>query len=70
MTDTAQAECFIPDKEVREICGGISEMTLWRWDRDPDLNFPPPVRINRRKYRDKAAVLAFWRNRLPEAGAA
>lgn len=30
--------------------GGISEMTLWRWLRDPTLNFPKPLVINRRRY--------------------
>jgi predicted DNA-binding transcriptional regulator AlpA len=42
---------LIPDPEVRKRYGGISEMTLWRWDHDPALNFPKPVRIRNRKYR-------------------
>jgi predicted DNA-binding transcriptional regulator AlpA len=28
----------------------ISQMTRWRWENDPDLKFPQPIRINRRSY--------------------
>jgi hypothetical protein len=34
-------------------------MTLWRWDHDPDLNFPKPIRIRSRKYRDERELDAF-----------
>ena len=34
-------------------------MTLWRWDHDPNLKFPKPVRIRGRKYRDEAELDAF-----------
>ena len=34
-------------------------MTLWRWDRDPGLNFPKPIRIRGRKYRDESELNAF-----------
>ena len=30
---------------------GVSSMTVWRWDRDPALNFPKPFRIKGRKCR-------------------
>ena len=53
---------LVPDPEV---CGryGVSAMTLWRWDQDQNLNFPKPVRIRRRKYRDAAELDAFDRAR-------
>jgi predicted DNA-binding transcriptional regulator AlpA len=28
----------------------ISEMTLYRWERDEALNFPQPMRIKKRKF--------------------
>ena len=31
----------------------------WRWDHDPDLNFPKPIRIRSRKYRDERELDAF-----------
>ncbi len=37
-------------KQVRERYGGISDMTLWRWLRDPNLQFPKPIVINGRRY--------------------
>lgn len=29
---------------------GISEMSLWRWQQDPKLDFPKPMIVNGRKY--------------------
>jgi len=29
---------------------GVSEMSIWRWVRDPALAFPQPIYINRRRY--------------------
>jgi predicted DNA-binding transcriptional regulator AlpA len=28
----------------------VSDMTLWRWLNDPDLDFPRPIVINHRRY--------------------
>lgn len=36
--------------QVCELCGGVSDMTLWRWLNDPALNFPKPIYIARRRY--------------------
>ena len=35
---------------VRQQLGKISNVTLWRWTRDPDLNFPKPRKIQGRNY--------------------
>jgi hypothetical protein len=36
---------------VKRENGNISDMTLWRWTRDPRIKFPPPdFTINNRKY--------------------
>jgi predicted DNA-binding transcriptional regulator AlpA len=36
---------------VRRMIGNISDMTLWRWSHNPDLDFPEPdVVINGRKF--------------------
>ena len=52
---------------------GVVEMTLWRWERDPHLNFPKPIEINGRLYqheseldhwdRERAAAAAYRRAR-------
>jgi predicted DNA-binding transcriptional regulator AlpA len=36
--------------QLRNRLGGISDMTLWRWLRDPRLEFPKPLIVNRRRY--------------------
>jgi hypothetical protein len=38
---------------------GITDMTLWRWLRDPELGFPQPVTIRRRRYWSEAKLDAF-----------
>jgi predicted DNA-binding transcriptional regulator AlpA len=54
MTETR----LLSEAKVRERYG-VSSMTLYRWDRDPDLNFPKAKRIRGRKYRDAAELDAF-----------
>jgi predicted DNA-binding transcriptional regulator AlpA len=42
---------------VRGLCGGISDMTLWRWlDR---LSFPKPTYIGRRRYWRESEILVW-----------
>jgi predicted DNA-binding transcriptional regulator AlpA len=43
-------EEFVPSGQLRAELGGISDMTLWRWLKDPKLNFPQPVQIRNRRY--------------------
>lgn len=57
---------LIPDPQVRRLLGNISEMTTWRWDRDPKvapkmaaLGWPPPIYINQRKYRSSRGFRKF-----------
>ena len=50
---------LVPDPTVcREL--NISSMTLWRWDHDPELRFPPPIMIRRRKFRVRR-LLEQWK---------
>lgn len=48
---------------TRAVCRryGVSDRTISRWERDPDLQFPQPVTINKRKYYDASALTAFDR---------
>jgi hypothetical protein len=39
----------------------VSEMTIWRWKRDPKLNTPPPSLINGIEYNDRDAWDAWMR---------
>jgi hypothetical protein len=50
---------LVPDKQVRKECGGVCRMTIYRWERDPNLKFPPAVKINNRKYRSRILLEQF-----------
>jgi hypothetical protein len=51
---------LVPDPAVwRQL--HVTSMTLFRWDRDPRLNFPKPIKINGRKYRSRSALDAWIR---------
>ena len=50
---------FVPDQQVRKELGGITEMTTWRWDRNPErapIGWEPPIRIGPRKFRTRKMV--------------
>jgi hypothetical protein len=52
---------FVPDPVViKEF--GITAMSVWRWDRDPELialGWPPPIKIRTRKFRSRRALDEF-----------
>jgi hypothetical protein len=51
-------DSLVPDPVVwREF--GISSMTGWRWDRDPELQFPPAIQIRGRNFRSRRALEEF-----------
>ena len=57
---------LVPDPQVcREL--GVSAMTLWRWERDRQLDFPPKIKIRTRNYRSRRA-LSEWRDRMVREG--
>lgn len=49
----------IPASAVRELCGGISDMTLWRWLNNPEMGFPPASYIAGRRYW-RASEICAW----------
>ncbi|PTR07768.1 helix-turn-helix transcriptional regulator [Cereibacter azotoformans] len=57
---------LIPSATVRQLCGGISDMSLWRWLNNPALSFPKPVVISRRRYWREAEVMAWLDARAEE----
>lgn len=54
---------YLSSLQVRARYGGVSDMSLWRWSRDPELGFPAPIRINNRRFWDCAALDAFDQRR-------
>jgi hypothetical protein len=60
---------LIPDGQVARDRYHRSVRTLDRWDRDPCLGFPAPIRIRGRKYRDEAELDAFDARQAQRDGA-
>ena len=61
-----QPDELVPDPVVwREL--GITSMTGWRYTHDPDLNFPPPIKIRTRNFRSRRQLEKFKAQLLREA---
>jgi predicted DNA-binding transcriptional regulator AlpA len=58
-----QHDELVPDARARKECGGVSRMTFYRWERNPDLQFPLAVIINGRKYRPRSELDQFIKRR-------
>ena len=64
--DRAAPQILVPDPQVwKEF--GVSSMTLFRWSRNPKLNFPPAVKINGRNFRSRRLIEDFKARLLREA---
>jgi hypothetical protein len=63
------ADTFVSDPDVaREL--GVSLMSLWRWDHNPELvasGWPAKIQINRRNFRSRHALEEFKRAMLTRA---
>jgi hypothetical protein len=53
------AGTLVADPDVQTEFGGISAMTLHRWSIDPDLGFPPPIKIRNLNFRSRDALDEF-----------
>jgi len=47
----------IQAKAVRELCGDVSDMTIWRWLHERD--FPEPCKIGNRRYWKESEIIAW-----------
>lgn len=61
-------DTMLTSRQVREKCGNVSDMSLWRWTRH--AGFPEPVRLNRRRYWRAGEVDAWWEARAAAERAA
>jgi hypothetical protein len=56
-------DTLVPDPQVQKEFG-VTAMSIWRWDRDPELielGWPLPIRIRSRKFRSRIALENFKR---------
>ena len=57
---TVQSQChLISSRGVRAILGGISNMSLWRWQNCMEIDFPKPIKIMGRNYWKNDEVSAW-----------
>ncbi|SHJ19719.1 transcriptional regulator, AlpA family [Shimia gijangensis] len=49
----------ITAKTVRQICGDVSDMWIWRRLNEPESGFPKPVYIGRRRFWREAEILEW-----------
>ena len=59
-------DSLVPDPAVC-LEFGVTAMTLWRWTRDPDLDFPPAIAIRSRNFRSRNQLEAFKARMLSKA---
>jgi predicted DNA-binding transcriptional regulator AlpA len=59
----------IPSAALRDLCGGVSDMTVWRWLNNPAMNFPQPIYIGRRRYWKEADVFAWLESQTTKTAA-
>ena len=64
MTD--KPDEFVPDPRVAEELG-TTLMGLWRYTHDPELGFPPAIKIRNRNYRSRQALEAWKQTMLARA---
>ncbi|CAN7173788.1 helix-turn-helix transcriptional regulator [Mesorhizobium caraganae] len=62
----SNTETFLTAPQVQKRYN-ITDMTLWRWLKDPELAFPQPTVINRRRYFLEADLSAWERQRAGRA---
>ncbi len=67
MTNECNPHRRITATTVREMCGGVSDMTLWRWLGNDTLDFPRPIYIGNRRYWREADVIEWLEAQSTEA---
>ena len=70
---TLPPDTLVPDGLAAIELGGVTLMTIWRWDRDPEMlkrGWPLPVKVKKRNYRSRRALEAFKARLFAEAARA
>jgi predicted DNA-binding transcriptional regulator AlpA len=43
-------ETWLTSAQTKALVGNVSDMCIWRWQRDERVQFPRPIKINNRNY--------------------
>jgi predicted DNA-binding transcriptional regulator AlpA len=58
--DILDNETRVTQPDAARLLGNVSQMTIWRWRNNPELNFPSSIVINGRHYFRRSEILS-WR---------
>jgi hypothetical protein len=64
--DSGPPEILVPDPQVWAEFG-ITSMSGDRWTKDPDLDFPPAIKVRGRNFRSRRLLEEFKANLLRKA---
>jgi predicted DNA-binding transcriptional regulator AlpA len=59
----SEPDVYLTSRQVCERYGDMHEQTLWRWGRDPKLEFPSPLKIKGRNLWSERALIVWERRR-------
>ena len=62
-------DAYLTSTQVRARVGGVSTMCIWRWMRDPRVQFPHPVKMNSRNYWRLGDLRQWQAERMTKAAA-
>jgi hypothetical protein len=64
---TQESDAYLSARDVRRRYGDRSDTSLWRWVRDPNLQFPKPIYIQKFRYWRLADLIAWEQSLSREA---
>ncbi len=62
-------DVLLTSAQMRARVGGVTNMCIWRWMRDPRVQFPHPVKLNRRNYWRLGDLRQWQAERMTKAAA-
>jgi predicted DNA-binding transcriptional regulator AlpA len=65
----ADDDTLLTSTQARARVGGVSTMCIWRWMRDPRVQFPHPVKITNRNYWRLGDLRRWQAERVAKAAA-
>jgi predicted DNA-binding transcriptional regulator AlpA len=63
MSNATESRRWVRQKALAQFLN-VTEMTVWRWQRDPSLNFPKPSIVNGLPYTDLDEVSEWMKSRV------
>ena len=64
--ETGDVNRLISASDVRAMFGNVSDMTIWRWLQNANLNFPKPIYVMRRRFWREAELIEWIANQPRE----